>query len=481
MDISSIFKHPEEKTAVISSAGSITYGDLYRRSENLAKHIVARQAKRVIVYGHKEFSMLIAYLACLRAGAAYVPISPQQPAERRKIIAAKTDADMVLCTVGRGFAGAGSTPTDNIIVLSGNPPKEEVALPEKIDDNELAYMICVSSSDVKEPRMVQATRKNLNNFIRWIDTVIPLTPEIEGNVLNMLMFSVDLSLVDVYYALTHGRTLVTTNTDQQQHLAQLYPHIAKSDAALLVMTPTMAEFLMRSDEFKREMMPKLRVIYLTGESLHPGTVRRLLQRFDENLSVFNGYGATETTCNICAAQITDEMCDDRLPVGCVDTAAVKIRIMKNDAEVPNGEEGEIILVGDSITAGYRSGIPGGYCELDGERAYHTGDIGFKTEDGKYLFWNNRMNGMIKVKGNRMEPGDVENSMTRIKGVTGCGVVERYGNLVAYVTIDREMTPGQIRAAARNHLPSHMIPGIVRIIDSLPMNENGKLDRSKLQD
>lgn len=481
MDISSIFTNPEETTAVISSAGSITYGDLYRRSENLAKHLVARGAKRVIVYGHKEFSMLIAYLACLRAGAAYTPISPQQPAERRKTIAAKADADVVLCTVGRGFAGAGDAPTENIITLSGNPPKEEVSLPENIDENELAYMISVSSGDVKEPRMVQVTRKNLNHFIQWIDTIIPLTPEVEGSVLNMMMFSVDLSLVDIYYALTHGRTLVTTDTEQQKHLEQLYPHIEKSEAALLVTTPTMAEFLMRSDRFKRDMMPKLRVVYLTGESLHPGTVRRLLKRFDEDLCVFNGYGTTEATCNVSAAQITDDMCDDRIPVGQVDTAAVEIRIMKGDTILANGEEGEIVLVGDSITAGYRSGIPGGYCEMDGKRAYRTGDIGFKTEDGKYLFWSNRMNSMIKVKGNRMEPGDVENSMTRIRGVTGCGVVERYGNLVAYVTINREMTPGQIRAAARNHLPAHMIPGIVRIIDSLPMNEKGKLDYSKLHD
>lgn len=480
MDISSIFTNSEETTAVISSAGSITYGDLYRRSENLAKHLVSRGAKRVIVYGHKEFSMIIAYLACLRAGAAYTPISPQQPVARRKSIAAKADADIILCTVGRGFAGAGEVPTENIITLSGSPVKETVSLPESIDENELAYMISVSSGDAKEPRMVQVTRKNLNNFIDWIDRTIPLTDEMEGSVLNMTRFSIDLSIIDIYYALSHGRTLVTTDSEQQEHLAQLYPHIEKSEAALLVITPTMAEFLMRSGRFKQELMPKLKVVYLTGESLHPGTVRRLLQRFQGELSVFNGYGMTEATCNICAAQITDDMCDDRLPIGVVDTAAVEILIMKDGKVVPDGEEGEIVVVGDSVTAGYRSGIPGGYCEIDGKKAYRSGDVGFKTEDGR-LFWNNRMGSMIKVKGYRMEPGDVENSMTRIKGVTGCGVVERYGNLVAYVTLNRDMTPGQVRAAARNHLPAHMIPGIVRIIDSLPMTENGKLDRSKLMD
>ena len=82
MDISAIYKHPEDVVAVTSSSGSITYGELYRRSENLAKHIIASGAKRVIVYGHKEYSMVLAYVACLRAGVPYIPVSPQQPGGR---------------------------------------------------------------------------------------------------------------------------------------------------------------------------------------------------------------------------------------------------------------------------------------------------------------------------------------------------------------------------------------------------------------
>ena len=477
MNISSIFSYPSDQLACVSSVGSITYNELYRRSENLAKHIIASGADRVIVYGHKEYSMIIGYVACLRAGVAYIPISSAQPVARRKLLASQTNAGLVLCAVGRGFAGALDIRTENILSLSENPPEEDIILPEFIDDSTLAY-ITYTSGSTGEPKGVQATRCNLNNFITWISQTIPLTDEMEGTVLNMSMFSIDLSMVDIYYALTHGRTLVTTDSEQQQHLSDLYPHIQNSNAALLVMTPTLAEFLMRSEKFQREMMPNLRVIYLSGESLHPGTVRRLLQRFDENLAVFNAYGPTEATCNVCAAQITENMCDDRIPVGVVDTAATEIRIMKDGVKLADGDEGEIILLGDSVTAGYERGDVGGFCEIDGKPALYTGDIGFKTVDGR-LFWSNRKNSLIKVNGFRIEPGDVENHMCRIKGVTGCGVVERYGHLVAYVTLDREMTPGQVRAAARPHLPSQMIPGIVRIVDSLPRTENGKLDRERL--
>ncbi len=481
MNIASIFSHAGNSVACASSAGTITYEELYRRSDNLAKHIVARGASRVVVYGHKEYSMIVAYVACLRAGAAYIPVSPALPVSRRKAIAAQSEAGLVLCAVGRGFAGAGDIPTENIVKLSENPPEGEVELPDVLDesrDDDLAYIIYTSGS-TGEPKGVKATRHNLNNFINWIDQTIPLSEEDEGSVLNMSMFSIDLSMVDIYYALTHGRTLVTTESEQQQHLSDLYPHIEESGAALVVMTPTMAEFLMRSGRFNREMMPKLRVVYLSGESLHPGTVRRLLARFEGDLTVFNAYGPTEATCNVCATVITDDMCDDRLPVGIVKTAATEIRIMKDGEELADGEEGEIVLIGDSVTAGYGRGESGGYCEILGKPAFRTGDIGFKDDKGR-LFWSFRQNSLIKVNGYRIEPGDVENHMCRIKGITACGVVERYGHLVAYVTLNREMTPGQVRAAARPHLPSYMIPGIVRIVDKLPMTENGKLDRDRLE-
>lgn len=477
MNIASIFSHPEDTVACVSSSGSITYGELYRRSDNLAKHIVSRGVSRVVVYGNKEYSILVAYVACLRAGAAYIPVSSALPVSRRQAISMQSEAGLILCATGRGFAGAGSISTENIILLSENPPAEEVTLPD-VSDDDLAYIIYTSGS-TGDPKGVKATRRNLNNFIGWIDRAIPLAQDIEGRVLNLCMFSIDLSMVDIYYAISHGRTLVTTNAEQQQHLSDLYPHISASDAALMVMTPSLAEFLMRSGRFNREMMPKLRVIYLSGESLHPGTVRRLLARFDEDLTVINAYGPTEATCNVSAAVITDDMCDDRLPVGIVKDAATEIRIMNDDVELADGEEGEIVLIGDSVTAGYGRSESGGYCEIDGRAAFRTGDIGLKDTQGR-LFWSRRKDSLIKINGCRVEPGDVENHMCHIKGVTACCAVERYGHLVAYVTLNRDMTPGQVRAAARPHLPNYMIPGIVRIVDQLPMTENGKLDRDRLE-
>lgn len=478
MNISSIFCQPESQIALIARDATLTYGELYRKSENLAKHILSYGAKRVVVYGHKESGMMVAYLACLRAGAAYIPVSPTLPVPRRKAIAAQSEAGLVLCTVGRGFAGAGETPTANINTLSKAAPKEEIALPTEFDEDSLAYVIYTSGS-TGEPKGVMAKRRNLNNFIHWLDQIIPLRADQEGTILNTSMLSIDLSMVDIYYALSHGRTLVMTDIEKQHHLSDLYPHIQNSNAAMIVMTPTMAEFLMQSGKFKREMLPNLRIVYLSGESLHPGTVRRLLERFGDELKVFNAYGPTEATCNVCASQITNDMCDDRLPVGAIDTAATEIVIMNGDTVLPDTQEGEIVLLGDSVTAGYGRGESGGYCEIDGKPAYRTSDIGFNDGQGR-LFWSYRKNSMIKVNGYRIEPGDVENHMTRIKGVTGCGVVERYGHLVAYVTLNRDMTPGQVRAAARPHLPSYMIPGIVRIVDALPMTENGKLDRDRLE-
>lgn len=94
-------------------------------------------------------------------------------------------------------------------------------------------------------------------------------------------------------------------------------------------------------------------------------MRHLLKCFDGDLTVINGYGPTEATCNVCAAQITDDMCDDRLPVGIVKDACTTIRIMKDNEDVPVGEEGEIVLIGKSVTGGYTNEEEGGFCTIDG--------------------------------------------------------------------------------------------------------------------
>ncbi|MDO5548335.1 MAG: AMP-binding protein [Eubacteriales bacterium] len=478
MDISSIFTHPESQIACRSLRETMTYGELYSRSENLAKELVHRGTKRVLVYGHKECMMLVAFLACLRAGATYIPCSTGLPHDRLVDIAEASHADLVLCAIGRGFSGSNKIPKENIKKLSQNPPETKVLLPEEIDGSSLAYVIFTSGAS-GIPRGIEATRDNLNNFIHWVDTAFTLS-ETPGRVLNMSMLSIDHSMVDIYYALTHGHTLIMTEQELKEDHTTLFRHFQTVNPHVIVTTPSVAEFCLERKNFNKALMPALEVIYLMGEALHRTTPHSLYERFPD-VTIINAYGPTEATCNVCSCVITKEMCEAPIPIGDMNQGATQIAVMDQNEDIilEDGAEGEIVLIGPSVTAGYTDGSTGGFCEIDGKRAYRTGDIGVVRE-GK-LYWIARKDSQVKVGGYRLESSDVEINICRIDGVIACGVIVQYGHLVAYVTLDKEkqMTPGQIRMAARQFLPQYMIPGIVRILDSMPMNDKGKLDRVRL--
>jgi D-alanine--poly(phosphoribitol) ligase subunit 1 len=393
-------------------------------------------------------------------------------------IADASNADLVLCAIGRGFSGSNVIPKENIKKLSQNPPEQEVALPQEIDGSLLAYVIFTSGAS-GIPRGIEATRDNLNNFINWVDTTFTL-PETPSRILNMSMLSIDHSMVDIYYSLTHGHTLIMTEQELKETHTTLFRHFQMMNPHAIVMTPSIAEYCLERKNFNTALMPALNVIYLTGEALHRTTPRSLYERFPD-ITIINAYGPTEATCNVCSSVVTKEMCEAPIPIGDMEKSATEIVLMdlEEDTVLEEGQEGEIVLLGPSVTAGYTDGATGGFCEINGKHAYRTGDIGVVREGRMY--WIARKDAQVKVGGYRLESSDVEINICRIDGVIACGVIVQYGHLVAYVTLDKDkqMTPGQIRMAARQFLPQYMIPGIVRILDSMPMNDKGTLDRTKL--
>lgn len=472
-NISSIFEQPKDSIACRNQREVMTYGELYQRSENLAKELVNRGAKRVLIYGQKECSMIVAMLACLRAGIAFIPCNTGLPHDRIAGMTKESNADLALCAIGRGFSGSNTIPKENITKLSMNPPTTDVELPTELSPDTPAYIIFTSGS-TGQPKGVIATRANLENFIGWLNETVSLKKP--GTVLNFALLSIDMAMIDIFFALTNGHTVVLTENDLKETHKGLFRHMQTVNPNMMVMTPSLAEYCLELKSFNRKLLPELNIIYMTGEALHRKTPKTLHERFPD-LTIINAYGPTEGTCNVCASVITDDMGDGPQPIGEIDKGATEILILDDDGNP--AQEGEITLVGPSVTAGYTDGNEGGYCEIDGKRAYRTGDIG-RVEDGK-LYWSARKDSQVKVGGYRLECSDVEINMCRIPGIIACGAIVQYGHLVAYVTLDKDvrMTPGQIRAAAREFLPQFMIPGIVRILDTMPVDASGRLDRRRL--
>ena len=194
-----------------------------------------------------------------------------------------------------------------------------------------------------------------------------------------------------------------------------------------------------------------------------------------NVVLINAYGPTEATCCVTLLEITDDMLDrDYLPVGDINTSACRIEI----------HDREIVLKGKSVFQGYLD-ILSDNCYKEGfVNCYKTRDLGY-IENG-LLYCSGRLDNQVKYQGYRIELGDIENNLLKIKGIREAVVVAKYKEnthlvklLKAYVVLDEDITVENIKSRLCELLPIYMIPKVIEIIDSIPVNENGKYDRKRL--
>jgi len=448
------------KTAYISGNTSITYGELWKKAVTAAEHLTCQGTEPVILLGKKEIYMVVGILACLIAGRAYVPVDRSLPETRiRKIIEA-SGASLILCEHDAEGYGL---PYCSLEALS----KYRHMLPKQPAGN-TAYIIFTSGT-TGEPKGVPISVENLKNFVNWLNRLEPLASYRNVSVLNQASFSFDLSVADLFYSFTNGHTLTALESADPAEIAAIF---CINRIEVCIATPTFFKLCMTDPEFNSVNYPSLQCIYFCGEPLTPKTVQKLWERFPD-LKIINAYGPTEATSAVSAVQIQKEMLNaPLLPVGKIDNFAAEIEI----------SDDEIILKGKSVFSGYLNGITGGHFRENGRNCYRTGDLGY-MENG-YLYCRGRKDAQIKYKGYRIELTDIEQNIINLPGVQDCVVnaiqaadgTVRYLN--AYVT--GENTTG-LRERLSDVLPEYMIPKTIRILDNLPVNTNGKIDRKALND
>lgn len=218
----------------------------------------------------------------------------------------------------------------------------------------------------------------------------------------------------------------------------------------------------------------LNVFIFCGETLENKTVKKLFESFP-NLEVINAYGPTEATSAISAINITKDIVNNEelLPVGSINNLATDVEIIDD----------EIILKGPSVFSGYLGNIKGGYYKENNLNCYKTGDIGF-IKDNK-LYFKGRKDSQIKNKGYRIELNDIEKNISKIRGVLECAVVAKYNedNVVKTVKafVVGNVDASYIKGELQKKLPGYMMPRTIKILDRLPINQNGKIDRKALRD
>lgn len=466
-NLAMIVENNKFKIAYKVSNECITYQELWDRANELALSLKREGISPVLIYGHKSIDMFISIIACLIANRTYIPIDTHIPKDRIKKIITLSNSSLLICNEEILFHNVKCMTIDKINQTFKNTDYKDTS------QNKIAYIIFTSGS-TGEPKGVPISYKNLENFSEWIMNTIPNVGI--TNVLNQASFSFDLSVSDIYYSLLNACTLTALEKESQNKLDSILKILQTDQINLMVITPTFIKLLMLDKDFNEKNFPNLNTIYFCGELLEVVTAQKLMDRFP-SLTIINAYGPTEATSAISSVTVEKEMLEsDFLPVGNISKAAVKIEII-ND---------EIILKGKSVFGGYLN-LKSDNCFIENNtNCYKTGDLG--KIKGDLLYCLGRKDDQIKYMGYRIEIGDIENNILKINGIREAVVVPEYiknttnvKSLTAFLTVSSDISIEVIRNILKQKLPEYMIPRKIRILDKLPVNQNGKYDRKKLKE
>lgn len=486
---------------------SITYAQLKSQSDALARWIAGNgripQGAPLVVYGHKSPLMLVCFLACAKSGHAYAPVDVVYPAARVASIVGQLGETAALDTRGTLAELLAPEPPcplfgpDAIEAACVALAEEGAPAPVPVGPRDPHYVIFTSGS-TGTPKGVVVTADCLTNFTNWFCSSAFSAPG-PRIWFDRAPFSFDLSVTDLAGALAQGDTMFALESEAEASLALTFEEMGKSGMTDWVSTPSFLDQCLADPSFGPGLLPDLRRMIFVGETLRPETVRRAYERFDD-LKIFNGYGPTESTDMVTLCEITDEMlaADRPLPVGYT-RPGTRLAILDPDTleELPANTPGELFIMGDTVAAGYWgrddltqaafASCPDAIAQ--GERSYRTGDEA-QIDDTGMLHFHGRLDLQIKLHGYRIELGDIESVIGALSQVQSVCVlpVTREGvisHLVACVVPAADVQERgfklskQLKALARESLPTYMIPTAFKYLDELPLNANGKVDRKAL--
>ncbi|MDD6879367.1 MAG: AMP-binding protein [bacterium] len=445
---------------------SITYKELWDNSLVYSEYLKREGSSPVILYGNKSISIVVSIISCIMAKRCYIPINILTPKNRIEDIIKQSKSSLMITNEKIKLNNINICSLEQLSKFKCNNLNE--------CNNDIVYIIFTSGS-TGIPKGVPISHYNLENFINWISNLKPLSKYKNINVLNQASFSFDLSVADLFYSFTNGHTLISLDNNFNENYNMMFEVIRKEKINLMVITPTFIKLCLLNNNFNNIFFPDLKCIYFCGELLEVNVVKKIISRFP-NIKLINAYGPTEATSAISAVVIDENMLNSELlPVGDINNLASTVEII-ND---------EIVIKGSSVFNGYLGETIGGYYKDKNINCYKTGDLGYIHNN--YLYCKGRIDSQVKYKGYRIELFDIENNINKINGVNYSAVVALKNKegvtkvIKAFVTVNNDISLEYIKNELEKKLPKYMIPSIINIVNEIPLNKNGKIDRKALVD
>ncbi|MFE1251023.1 amino acid adenylation domain-containing protein [Streptomyces sp. NPDC058766] len=472
-----------EATALVASDERLSYAELDRRVELLAAQLAHRGAgpdRVVAVALPRSVELVVAILAVVRAGAAYLPVDLDHPAGR--IAAMVEDAGPILVLTDSENAGALPGPTPKLLL--DEPVAPVSARPEQPLPAHSAYVIFTSGSTGR-PKGVVVPHAAVVNRLLWMQSEYRLTAA--DRVLQKTPAGFDVSVWEFFWPLISGAALVLAKPGGHRDAAYLAELIQRESVTVTHFVPSMLQAFLREPAAAR--CTGLRRIISSGEALTAETRRELFDTLG-SCELHNLYGPTEAAVDVTFRQCRRSDEESTVPIGRPLANVAAYVLDAGLRPVPPGVVGELYLGGVQLARGY-TGRPALTAERfvacpfsAGERMYRTGDLARWTADGE-LEYVGRADAQVKIRGFRVEPGEIEAVLAGHPAVAQAAVVlreDRPGDqrLVAYA-VPREpgLTDRELRRFASRSLPDYMVPAAVVLVEAMPTTMNGKLDRAAL--
>jgi len=481
--------HPDH-VALVSDSEVVSYSELVTRARQLAgwlqSHGVANETP-VGVCLDRSVNLIVSLLGVLEAGGAYVPLDPSYPADRLAHLMDDTGLSVVLATTAtaKALSGGGNPsglPAGVTVLCLDTAAVEIAAAPPPVTANtngdSLAYVMYTSGS-TGQPKGVAVPHRAIARLVLAQNY---FTPKKDDVVLHHSSIAFDASTFEVWAPLLSGGRLVLCE-ERQPSLADLRRLIDTHGVTTLWLTSGL--FTLAVDH-ALDALRGLRYLLAGGDVLSVPHVQRAVAALTHG-TVINGYGPTENTTFSCCAPMTDAaLIGDTVPIGRPIANTSAHVLDANRQPVPIGVPGELYVGGDGLARGYwrdAALTQARFVDVPGlGRLYRTGDRCRWRGDGQIEFLG-RIDTQVKLRGFRIEPGEIEAALRREPGVRDVAVVvagdSSHRRLVAYVAASPTIDGAALRGRLQQQLPAFMVPAQFVVLDELPLNANGKVDRVRL--
>lgn len=469
------------KTAIIAGNRSLTYEELNWKSNQMARHLISLglvSGDAIGICLERTEMMVVAVIAVFKAGCCYLPMDPSFPDDRLNYMFEDSGARALISQ--SNLSGKFSHIETQLVLVD----KEEEVMslnskrnPEtRISNQSIAYLIYTSGSTGR-PKGVLVHHEAVVNFLLSMSKEPGITTE--DRLLAVTTLSFDISVLELFLPLITGAELVLASSDQVTDGRSLGEIVRNHDITILQATPATWTLLLSEGWRGKKNMKAL----CGGEALPPYLVQNLLPMVKE---LWNMYGPTETTVWSSCCQITDP--DETITVGKpINNTTINI-LDSNNRQLPVGVIGEVAIGGMGVTKGYHNRpelTEEKFTRLEEGMIYKTGDQGRLLENGTLEILG-RIDNQVKLRGFRIEPGEIEAVISGLAGVKETVVKihrfdEKDERLVAFLNIDSDfaMPREQIVESISRKLPAYMIPSFFQTSEEFPRLPNGKINKKAL--